>query len=278
MTTPRRETVGTTGSTNADLLAALAREPDSWPHLSSLRARHQTAGLGRAGREWSTPPDGALTASVVLRPRVPADRLHALTLVAGVACVRVLRRAGPGGAGLKWPNDLVVPAPGDPVDGWGELRKVGGILAQVAPGGADPAVVLGIGVNLTQGGDELPVPWAASLAGLGVSAPPAADDLWDGVLAELAAVLGVWEQADGDLAPLAQELAAVSTTLGRRVRVDTAEGAIVGAAVGLAEDGRLRIRLDGTGDEGRGEVLVAAGDVVHLRADAAPAPRGAVDH
>ena len=72
-----------------------------------------------------------------------------LPLVAGLAMTRAARALGVAGAGLKWPNDVLV----------GE-RKVSGILAELTPHG----VVVGSGLNLTQSADELPVATATSLA------------------------------------------------------------------------------------------------------------------
>ncbi|MBM6978125.1 MAG: biotin--protein ligase, partial [Actinomyces succiniciruminis] len=79
-----------TGSTNTDLRRALtgpdgALDPAAaaaWPHLSALRALTQTAGRGRADHTWTTPPTGALTASIVVRPLVPAASLAWLPLLA----------------------------------------------------------------------------------------------------------------------------------------------------------------------------------------------------
>src|SRR5660398_137550 len=75
-------------STNSDLLAALAAEPEAWPHMSALVADHQTAGRGRAGREWHTPRGAALTVSFVVRPRLDPERWGLVPLAVGLACVR----------------------------------------------------------------------------------------------------------------------------------------------------------------------------------------------
>src|SRR6188474_382209 len=96
--------VAETGSTNADAME-LARQGE--PEGIVLVADHQTAGRGRAGRTWTTPPRAALTASFVLRPDVPREAYGWAPLVAGLATVRALRRSGIG-AYLKWPNDVVV--------------------------------------------------------------------------------------------------------------------------------------------------------------------------
>ncbi|WP_242496244.1 biotin--[acetyl-CoA-carboxylase] ligase [Xylanimonas protaetiae] len=257
-------------STNTLLLEIAAqaeREGEPLAAPAALAAEHQTAGIGRAGRTWETPPRAALTVSTLLRPAASADALGWLPLLTGVAVVRVLRAAGVP-ASLKWPNDVLLPA-ADEVDGFGPWRKVAGILAQGVPGG--DGVVVGVGLNVTQPAVELPVPTATSLALAG--APESALDrtaLLTAYLAELAAVVGRWAADDGDVhAPgpgggpsLADEYADRCATLGASVRVELAGGAgvVEGRAAHLTVDGALVVARDD------GSVrMVTAGDVHHLR-------------
>ncbi len=180
--------------------------------------------------------------------------------------MRALRAAGVP-ASLKWPNDVLLPSD-EPVDDLGRWRKVAGLLARVL---SDGSVVLGVGLNVTQTADELPVPTATSLALSG--APAAALDrtaLLGGLLRELTAVVDRWVADDGDAQAagpdhspsLADEYAACSATLGTLVRVDLAGGCgvIEGTAVRLTAEGALVVARDD------GSVrVVAAGDVHHLR-------------
>src|ERR1700731_1016213 len=86
-------------------------------------ADHQTAGRGRLGRSWESPPGASLLASILLRPVLPPARLAlcagAVALAAADACA-ALTGVEPR---LKWPNDLVVGG-----------RKLAGILAESDPG------------------------------------------------------------------------------------------------------------------------------------------------
>lgn len=266
----RVEVVETSPSTNAELVAAVRDDPAAWPAPSALVAEEQTAGRGRAGRSWETPPRASLTVSVLLRPRVPAESLGWLPLLAGLAVVRAVSDGGVTAA-VKWPNDVLLPA-ADAVAGLGPYRKVAGILAEVVPEapdasgavpGAAPAVVLGIGLNVSQSADELPVPTATSLALAGHPRPDRTDVLVR-MLGEVHAVVRRWEEAGGDVvaAGLLAEYAAVSATLGTRVRAELAgdAGVVEGEAVGLDGTGALTIRTD-AGEER----TVTAGDVWHLR-------------
>lgn len=103
-------------------------------------AEEQTAGRGRRGRRWASPPGAGLYCSIVLRPRVApgGPLLPLLTLAAGVGLREGVRAATGLAAELKWPNDLVV-----------GRRKLAGILAEgMGLGAPDQAVVLGIGINV----------------------------------------------------------------------------------------------------------------------------------
>jgi BirA family biotin operon repressor/biotin-[acetyl-CoA-carboxylase] ligase len=101
------------------------------PEGTLLLAERQTQGRGRRGRTWQTLP-GALTFSLLLRPKLPPEALTLIPLAAGVAL-----QEATGIGGLKWPNDLLVP------DG----RKLAGILGEVSAGGQ--LLILGVGLNLT---------------------------------------------------------------------------------------------------------------------------------
>lgn len=99
----------------------------------------QTAGHGRGDRTWQAAAGQALLASWLLRPVPSAPALF--SLLAGVAVCRALDALGAPGGGLKWPNDV-----------WYDGRKVAGVLAHAT---AD-ALVVGIGVNVSQERADLP--------------------------------------------------------------------------------------------------------------------------
>ncbi len=206
-------------------------------------ADHQTAGRGRLGRTWLAPPGSSLLVSVLLRPALPAERLHlAVAAVALAACDACESEAGVRPA-VKWPNDLVVD------DGGAGERKLAGVLAEVAL----PAVVVGIGINVNWP-PELPPELAGRatalnhLAGRDVSR----EGLLERLLAGVDARLPDWQA-------VASEYRRRCATLGRPVRVELAGGTVDGTAVDLTGDGHLVV--DGEG----GRRTVGAGDVVHVR-------------
>jgi BirA family biotin operon repressor/biotin-[acetyl-CoA-carboxylase] ligase len=250
-----------TGSTNADLLAeARSGTRDGLV----LVAEAQTAGRGRLGRRWVSPPRGTLTFSVLLRPAgVPARLLGWLPLLAGVAAASALARTAGVGARLKWPNDVVA-------DG----AKLAGILAERW----GEAIVLGIGINVFQRRDELPVPTATSLllaaphAAAGADGPYVRERLLTAVLDELARWYRAWldqpRPGDADDCGLRAEYLRRSDTVGAEVTVMLPGGQnLAGTATGVDPAGRLEVRTPG------GLVRVNAGDVVHLRRADTPARR-----
>jgi len=248
--------VDETGSTNADLLAeaqAGAREG------LVLVAEEQTAGRGRMGRRWISPPRRALTFSVLLRPAVPAGLLGWVPLLAGVAVASALEHTAGVDARLKWPNDVLV-----------DDAKIAGILAERW----GSAVVVGTGINVLQQRGELPVPTATSLLVAREVGPAEARGPADGsdmrerlltaVLDELARWYRAWldqpRPGDADGCRLRAEYLRRSGTVGAAVTVMLPGGQnLTGTAAGIDAAGRLEIRTPA------GLVQVSAGDVVHLR-------------
>src|SRR5215472_1448721 len=253
-----------TGSTNADLLAeARAGTGDGLV----LVAEAQTAGRGRLGRRWVSPPRGTLTFSVLLRPAgVPAGLLGWLPLLAGVATASALAKTAGVDARLKWPNDVLASG-----------AKLAGILAERW----GEAIVLGIGINVFQRRGELPVPTATSLR---LAAPDAASrpagtdgaDVRERLLAAVLDELARWYRAwldqprpgDADACGLRTEYLRRSDTVGAEVTVMLPGGQnLTGTATGIDPAGRLEVRTLA------GLVQVSAGDVVHLRPADTPAAR-----
>ena len=245
------EVVPSAGSTNADLLArALAGEPEG----VVLAAEEQTAGRGRMGRRWTSPPYAALTFSLLTRPDVPPARRGWLPLLTGVAVAAAVTEVTGVEARLKWPNDVLA----------GEA-KLAGILAEAA----GDAVVVGIGLNvstepaelshLLAGPGALP---AISLRAAGATALNR-ENLLLAILARFERWYRTWQQAGGDpdRSGLRPGYTRLSATIGRSVRAELPGGqALSGPAVGVDSDGRLLI-LVSPGSE----VAVAAADVAHLR-------------
>ena len=246
----RLDVVETTGSTNADLLARHGAGEDI--DGAVLIAEHQSAGRGRQGRNWATPPRSQIALSVGVGAGGLAPTLWGwLPLLTGVAVADAVRATTGIEPGLKWPNDILV----------GE-RKLGGILAEVAS--PDPVIVVGLGVNVTLTADEAPDARATSLLMLGSSMLDRTA-LLGSILAELTARIDRWRCAGGPDPQLISDYRRRSVTLGARVRAILPGGReIIGTASDLDDLGQLHIEQEG--DTGTQTVAVSAGDVTHLRA------------
>ena len=130
------------GSTN-DYLKEAARE--GAPEGLAVLAERQTAGKGRLGRSFQSPAGLGLWMSVLLRPTCPPERLPPVTALTAAACSGAIREVRGAEVGVKWPNDLVL-------DG----RKLCGILTELESSGEGLALVIGIGLNVSQRREDFP--------------------------------------------------------------------------------------------------------------------------
>ncbi|MDG4822842.1 biotin--[acetyl-CoA-carboxylase] ligase [Asanoa sp. WMMD1127] len=255
-----------TPSTNADVAdAARSGVPEGLVEVTEW----QTAGRGRLGRTWVSPPRAGLAVSVLLRPgaadperdwpALPPKAYAWLPLLAGVALAEAVIRLAelPDGVlpELKWPNDLLIGG-----------AKCAGILAEGVPDGAGgPAVVIGLGLNVTLRQEELPrSPTGLPATSLRLAGAEVTDR--DPLLRATLRGLATWYErfrlAGGDAAASGLRGAYLSrcATVGRQVRVLLPGGdEFAGEATGVDDTGRLVVRSP------HGDRTVAAGDVLHLR-------------
>lgn len=136
-------------STNAQALRSIEAGSVA-PFL--VLAERQTVGRGRRGRKWVSPFAENIYYSLVLRMDGGLRQLEGLSLVVGLAVMHTLREYGIPGAGLKWPNDVLV-----------GQKKVAGILLELVGDPADVChVVLGIGINVNmQSAEEIDQEWTS---------------------------------------------------------------------------------------------------------------------
>jgi BirA family biotin operon repressor/biotin-[acetyl-CoA-carboxylase] ligase len=221
---PHFEAWDRTGSTNdrARELAAEGAGP-----FAAVIAEEQTAGRGRGGRRWDSPPARGLWMSVLLRPPA-AESARLAPLLVGLALCRALDRVLGGGAAarLKWPNDVLL-----------EARKVAGVLCEGAAGGA---VVAGVGVNVRQRLADFPAELRerAVSVEMAVGRPVPRPALAGAILGEMRALLARPPlRLEGDVAA---ELTRRDALAGREVSVD---GGPAGVARGIDAAGRLRVEV-----------------------------------
>jgi len=203
-------------------------------------ADRQTGGRARMGRRWETPAGRALLVSVMLHPP-PERHLPELSLVAALAAAEAIEGATELTAQVKWPNDVML-----------NRRKVCGILSELSEG----TVVVGIGINVNQTRDELPLDAPTEPASLRTITGSVHDRaaLLGSLLFRFERIYDGWRH--GGLADLYGEIGARDFLRGRRLTVDG-----VGAlGLQILRDGRLEIETDG------GEVRqIESGEVVFAR-------------
>jgi BirA family biotin operon repressor/biotin-[acetyl-CoA-carboxylase] ligase len=244
----------TTTSTNSEAMALAQQGAGDG---TVIVADTQTAGKGRLGRRWYSPPGENLYCSVIMR-NVPADDLpgwlSAVPLLSAVAVAQAIQAVAGLKPFLKWPNDILV---GD--------RKLGGLLCESSLGGQSRTfVVVGIGLNVNSRRESFP----EEIREIATSIAAETGRLIDraSLLATILLELEIYSEALLTRPPetFLSGYARLCSTLGRRVRVNLAEGKTVeGLADSIAPDGSLRIIRDEA--SGGGTIEVRAGDIIHLR-------------
>lgn len=110
-------------------------------------AQDQSAGRGRQGRKWISPPGSALMATFVFPCPTPISSLGGYSLAAGVGILSSLSEFTQK-LSLKWPNDIVSSDRGSGYPTQENTKKVGGILIEVIPKGSAHMISLGLGINV----------------------------------------------------------------------------------------------------------------------------------
>lgn len=222
---------GVIGSTN-DAVASLLREHPGGAVV--CLAEEQTAGRGRRGRAWFSPWGRSFYGSVGWVFPEGISALEGLSLAAGVAVVRALRRYGVDAAGLKWPNDIVV-----------GNSKLGGILIEVqAEAGGPCQAIIGIGLNLSLPPEASvllgrAVSDVSSLTGRGVER----NRLGGLVVEEMLRLLQDYAQTR--FASVRDEWQALDALCGRQVVVSGLAEDVVGVARGVDDHGALLVETPG---------------------------------
>ena len=212
----------------------------------SIVADEQTAGRGRLQRAWSSPRGAGLYFSILLRPAIPQNYWPLITFMAALAVGDALREACELQTDIKWPNDILS----------GE-RKICGILAEAidTPGGR--AVIVGIGINLTQ--NAFP-PELANVATSVSEATGSAPDR-EQILTALLDALSHWYSLLNEPGQIVDAWSNRSSyAMGKLVQVSNGDDVWQGTTAGVEPDGALRLRTSSGAIK-----LVRAGDVYRIR-------------
>ncbi|PXV57318.1 BirA family transcriptional regulator, biotin operon repressor / biotin-[acetyl-CoA-carboxylase] ligase [Dyella jiangningensis] len=215
----------------------IQRRQGDLPDLSMVLAETQSAGRGRRGRRWLSPPGLNVYLSCLKRFDAGFAALSGLSLAVGVIVMRTLASLGIDGAGLKWPNDVL-----------SDNGKLAGILVELGGEYQGPcAAIIGVGLNvrLTEALHEQagqPVNDLTTLAG----AAPDRNRVAAALITALAEGLDQFEREG--FAAFVDEYARHDLLRDKALRVQGAIGALEGIGAGVDE---------------RGALLLQAGDGLH---------------
>ncbi len=221
-----------TTSTN-DVARSLAEA--GHPHGVTVVADHQTAGRGRRGAEWFSPPRKNLLLSVVLRPSAPPADWPRLTHLAALAVCEGVEAAHPGLHPLvKWPNDIFFSG-----------RKAAGLLLESAfPAHGPPFAVLGLGLNVNLTARDLPPELQKTTTSLAL-------ETGSPHLPREPLAAAILRALDRQLSQPAQTFPAVlnalrrrSLLLGHRIRAGLGSRELTGVADDLGPSGELILQHD----------------------------------
>jgi BirA family biotin operon repressor/biotin-[acetyl-CoA-carboxylase] ligase len=218
--------------------AAMKDAIDGVPAGNVYIADEQTAGRGRGGHDWHSPPGSGLYVSVVLRPKLGSQEALWLSLAAGLAAHTAILATCQTAPDLRWPNDIM----------YGR-RKVGGILTEMASEAGSGHVryaVIGIGINVAQ--ESFPPGLSESATSLLLET----GRVWPRLPLSGALLKSLhWElnALETDTAKAGESLRkrfAAHSSYVEKARVHVEEdGGYDGTTCGLTEKGFLRVEKDG---------------------------------
>ncbi len=218
-------------STNSYLMQTTGPKPGM---ISIAATSNQTAGRGRHGKTWESPPGSGLCLSVAYTFATQPDNLPALTLAIGLGAVDALEELGAADMKLKWPNDVMA-----------RDAKLGGILTEVQQNSRGVVtIVAGIGVNV-----DLPdtLDLERSVVDLKslCDVTPGHDEIAGKIATHLFKVFVAFEEQG--FAAVASRWSQYDWLLGRALTVDTAGQKVSGVGAGVADDGALLVETAESG-------------------------------
>ena len=220
-----------TGSTNTDAAELAAAGA---VHGTLVIADRQQAGRGRRGRVWESPAGENVFMSIVLRPRIPAEKAPMLTLVMALALAEGISAISGVQAGIKWPNDIVI-----------HRHKICGILTEMHMNsdGSIRDIVIGVGINVNM--QEFP----ASIRDMAGSLYTETGEKYDrneliaSVMEHFEKNYDIFAEAES-LAPLKAAYEKRLLNLGQEVRVLDSAGEYTGRALGITLTGELTVESE----------------------------------
>jgi len=234
------------GSVRSTNRVALELSRKGAPEGTLVLAEEQLAGRGRLGRTWHSPPGLGLWMSLILHPRVPADRVFQVAICGALAVAETVSDRFPLDVKVKWPNDVLIGG-----------AKLAGVLVESQWNGPDArGVVVGIGINVNHRASDFPRHLHHRATSLRMELGRAVDRT--GLLGDLLACFeNIYLQFhDQGLEPFLDRWRQLSAVLGQPIRIQIGRQTVRGLAAGIDAQGALLLTEE-NGDRHR----FLAGDV-----------------
>ncbi|RST73644.1 biotin--[acetyl-CoA-carboxylase] ligase [Siminovitchia acidinfaciens] len=204
---------------------------DGAPEGTLVIAEEQTSGRGRLGRAWHSASGKGIWMSIIVRPDLPPQKAPQFTLITAVAVARAIEEVTEITPEIKWPNDLLIKG-----------KKVVGILTELqAEADKISSLIIGIGMNVNHASDDFPVEVKKIASSLfiekGEKISRAA--LIQSFLKNFEKYYSIYI-SDGFL-PIRILWESYATSIGKQIKATTVTGEIVGVAVGISNEGVLKI-------------------------------------
>ena len=229
---------------------ALQRGIEGATEGTLILAEHQTAGRGRYGRTWHSPPGSSLLASLILRHGLLPDQIGLPNLMGAVSIATAIRDVTALPAMIKWPNDVLISG-----------KKVSGVLTELEyDQNQRPFFVVGFGVNVNIAPTEFPFSLRSLATSLQIES--------GGEISRVALLCAILHRSEenylhlkcGKTPVIINTATELLATIGEWVQLETPDTVFDGIAERIDAEGRLILREQ----SGRLRTFLN-GEVVHTR-------------
>lgn len=194
-------------------------------------AEEQLAGRGRMDRKWFSAKYTGIWMSIILRPKIPLAKAPQLTLIAAVAVVQAIEELTELSPQIKWPNDILING-----------KKMTGILTELqAESDRIHSVIIGMGINVNQLKDDFPSDLRDTATSIAIEQGTTLSraDLIRAVLVNLEKLYLLY--LNKGFVPIKILWEGYALSIGQMVKAKTLSQVIEGIALGITDDGVLKI-------------------------------------
>jgi BirA family transcriptional regulator, biotin operon repressor / biotin---[acetyl-CoA-carboxylase] ligase len=201
------------------------------PEGTVVIAEEQLAGRGRMDRKWHSPKYTGIWMSIILRPNIPMIKAPQLTLLAAVAIVQAIEEHTDLNPGIKWPNDILING-----------KKVTGILTELqAEADRINSIIIGIGMNVNQRIEDFSIEIQELATSLFIENGKIVSraDIIKAIFMNLERLYLLY--LDQGFLPIKLLWESYAISIGKSIKARTLLDTIVGKALGITDEGVLRI-------------------------------------